>query len=144
MVRPDARGGFTLLEVLLVVILLALGAALVPPDLRSRLSQPRASVVDSVAALVRSTRAVAIEANATAMLVLGPPVGRWWRFRGGSLMDDGSWSPEQARLLGPDERITVGFSPTGQLWTTASIRFLEGGDTTTLVIDAWSGRVRIE
>lgn len=144
MVRPGARRGFTLLEVLLVVTLLALGAALVPPALRLWVSPPRASVADSMATLVTSTRAMAIETHTTTVLVLDPSIGRWWRFRDDEPMDRGAWPTERARLLGADERVTLGFSPNGQAWMGTPMRFLEDGDTTTFVIDPWTGRVRLE
>lgn len=144
MVRPNEGRGFTLLEVLLVVTLLALGAALVPPALRPWVPQSAASVADSMAALLTSTRATAVETNTTTMLVLAPSIGRWWRFRDDEPMDRGAWPTERARLLGADERVTLGFSPTGQGWAGAPIRFLEDGDTTTLAIDPWTGRVRLE
>lgn len=143
MSRP-VDGGFTLLEILLVVTLLAMAAALVPPGIRPWEARPRSSIADSVAALAAATRVMAVESRTSATLVLDPSMARWWRFRGEALVDRGGWPTSDARLLWPDDRVTIAFSPSGDAWMPGPIRFIEDGDTTTLTIDPWTGRVRLE
>lgn len=140
----NVDAGFTLLELLLVVTLLAIGAALVPPSVRRLEPEPRETASDSVAAIVTSTRAMAIRERRSMTLVLSPSNGVWWRIRGYDPVDSGRWSPEQGRILGSDDRLSLAFTPSGSVWTSAPIRFLERGDTTTLTIDPWTGRVRLE
>lgn len=137
-------GGFTLLEVLLVLTLLAIAAALVPPGIRPWEPRPRSSIADSVAMLAAATRAMAVESRTSTTLVLDPSMARWWRFRGKDPVDGGGWPTTEVRLLWPDDRVTLAFSPNGDAWAPGPIRFLEDGDTTTLTIDPWTGRVRRE
>ena len=143
MVRPAVRAGFTLVEIVIVVLLIALGAAMAPPSLRQWRPRPEASVIDSVVALVASTRTLAIEQGAAVTLVLGPTSATWWRVVGQAEIDRGGWSPERARVLASKARVELSFASTGEVWASEAVRVAERGDTVTLLAAPWTGRVRL-
>lgn len=143
MVRSRVDAGFTLLEVILVMILLGLGAALVPPNLRPWEPEPRDSVPDSVVALMGSTRSMAIDDGRSMTLVLGPTARLWWRFRGHESIDRGRWTGDGASILAADERIELVFTPAGNVWVSGPIRFARGRDTTRLEVNRLTGTARV-
>ncbi len=121
----DARGGFTLLEVLVVVLLAGLAAALAAPRFTRREEGPVVAAQRIAAELERArARAVAgarietvdpaaLAGSLPAGLRLVPKVDRPWRF-----FPDGSATPAALVVEGPSGRVSLRVEPlTGRIVT---------------------------
>jgi prepilin-type N-terminal cleavage/methylation domain-containing protein len=106
--EPHALGrrGFTLLEVIIVLLLMALATALVAPAIGSR--QPRSR--DEVAALLQMARLVAVRRGEVVTVTIA--ASGQWRLDGDASAADGPITSGQLSAK-PAAALTVAVSPLG-------------------------------
>jgi prepilin-type N-terminal cleavage/methylation domain-containing protein len=104
--RAPRRRGFTLLEVIVVLLLMALATALVAPAIGSRQPRPR----DELAALLQTARLVAVRRGEVITVTVA--ASGQWRLDGDASTADG---PIASGQLGakPAAALTVAVSPLG-------------------------------
>jgi general secretion pathway protein H len=97
LLRTRRTSGFTLLELLLVLVIVAVAAALVAPAIGSRFTSadPRQAIVQLRAAM-ELMRVRAIEEGKEEILVVAPEDGRYWHEGGG---EEASVPPESGTLV---------------------------------------------
>ncbi len=138
-----ARRGFTLLEMSVVLVIMAIAATLVVPALVDLGQTTPRHTASALLDLLRASRAVAIDSNVTVTLIVDPATGN---FRVDSVGVEGM-GPVAAGQLAlasneamatDDPRLKYVFAPTGAaLADTVRVR---GADSSVVVfVDPWSG-----
>jgi prepilin-type N-terminal cleavage/methylation domain-containing protein len=87
-IRASARGAFTLIEVLVVVSIIAILAAVVVPRLSSAATPAPRPVADVLEADLRRARIEAMSSLTPTQLVVSADRARWWLQPTGGLGDD--------------------------------------------------------
>jgi prepilin-type N-terminal cleavage/methylation domain-containing protein len=142
-VNAHARGGFTLIEMAIVLAIMAVSAMLVAPAL-SRMGQGKPpGVGDDVVALLGDARKIAIERNETVTLRLDPASGRYRAdtvgVAGSGELGEGTMTLGAQETLVTDlPRLVFVFHPTGSAF--ADTVLVRGAGAAGLVsVDPWNG-----
>jgi prepilin-type N-terminal cleavage/methylation domain-containing protein len=138
-----ARRGYTLLEMSVVLVVMAIAATLVVPALVDLGQEPVPHTADALLDLLRSARALAVD-RAVDVTVLVDPVTGSYRADSTGVQGTGVVATGQLALRGDEAMVTdlprlrYVFQPTGAAWAD-SVR-VRGGDSSVLVlVDPWSG-----
>jgi len=152
--RADGEGGFTLLELMVVIGLLALAAAVVAPSLgRARLGLALRSTAYALAADLRAARAAAQAANLERILTVDLAGRRYWAEGVVGVRTIPSHVavelavPESERAggeAGPGSGSgRVRFFPDGSA-SGAKVLLSDGRSTASVLVDWLNGDIRIE
>lgn len=142
-----ARAAFTLVEVLVVLVILGIVAAVATPAFTSLApADDLDRAVDELRTVLERGRATALEQGMPVRFVLDPGTGRWWIRT--TMADDGAHAADSGRLSPADavvlqmstDRAVVRFLPSGAVHGTA-ITLREGARLVTLRPDPWTGAV---
>ena len=137
------RRGFTLVEMLVVLTIIGLMVAIVPPMMRSRAGGPR-PIAHAIAADLRLLREEAIRRDQTTTLVpratgyVLRPSGQTTSLGAGIALD---FSAAPARLL-PDAGEAIHFFPDGSS-TGGVLSVRRSGSVVRVLIRSFDGRVRL-
>ncbi|HEY5220505.1 MAG TPA: GspH/FimT family pseudopilin [Gemmatimonadaceae bacterium] len=137
------RRGFTLLEMSIVLVIMAIAATLVVPALVDLGQTPPHRTADALLTLLRASRATAIDSNVTVTMVVDPIAG-YFRVDSQGLRGSGQVAAGQIDLSTSETmvtdlpRLTYVFQPTGAArGDTVRVR---GADSSLVVrVDPWSG-----
>lgn len=144
------RGGFTLLEVMVVLAMAALAAAVVAPRLDALLEPGPRAPAEELAEAYRHARELATSRSTTATVTVDPRTGAWRLFEGpasgdetavdgGNLLTD---RPE-TRITGTGGRLAVTrFDARGRAWGPELALRTDAG-THRVEVDVWTGSIRI-
>lgn len=137
------RGGFTLLELLVVLVLLAItAAAAVPAFLGESLSTPEQKTASALASVLAQAREAARASGAPATLVVSPSDGRYWITTRDSTAAGVLPLPGTIRLVGPSaDRFECRFSPTGP--ATPLVVTVHGARDVPVRVEGWSGNIGV-
>lgn len=136
------RSGFTLLELLVVLVLMAITAAAAVPAFTSASRRaPERELATTIASLLTTTRDAARESGRSATLVFSPHDGRYWITRGDSTTTD-VLALGALRLAGDNDRIECRFTAAGP--ATRCVISVQGATSAAVRVDEWSGEVRID
>ena len=140
---PRPHRGFTLLELMVVLVLLAItAAAAAPAFLGSRALSPERRAATTIAEALIRTRDAARASGSAATFVLSPSDGRFWLTTHDSAAT-GTLTPSNAvRIVSPSERVQCRFEPTGQ--ATPCIIMVNGTRNLRVRVNRWSGEIRID
>ncbi len=150
----NARRGFTLLELLVVLVLLAItAAAAVPAFLDGGTDAPEKRLATALADALVHTRDAARTSGAAAELVLAPSDGRYWVTQRDSAsagvlpMSAGvviapSNAGDATPRAGSTDRVTLRFDPTGPA-SPAEIT-VRGARSLTVRVEPWTGEISID
>ena len=147
MTRRRTRRGFTLLELLVVLVLLAItAAAAVPAFLGDAARSPEQRIAVAIAERLIAVRDAARESGVAATLVLSPTDGRYWiaardSATSGVLPIAGGVTIAGEGAAGV-ARIELRFEPTGP--TTATAIAVHGSRTITVRTQAWTGEISVD
>lgn len=148
--RGGARAGFTLTEIVVVLVLMGIAAATVAPALGALLRAGDGAAARELGEIYRRARGMAASRGSAVFVTVDPATGRWRTFVGAT------GSPEAAvasgdlladrpdtRLLAPGDGPTVvGFAPDGTARAPV-VRVRADGRTRDVAVDPWTGRIRI-
>jgi prepilin-type N-terminal cleavage/methylation domain-containing protein len=138
------RNGFTLIELMMVLVLLAITAAAAAPAFLGRhaMSPERRTATSLAVALVR-TRDAARERGVSAALVLAPSNGRYWIVAGDSSETGILPLDEGVRITNvASDRVTCRFDAAGP--ATACTITVHGARDVSVRVDGWSGEIRVD
>ena len=147
MTRRRTRRGFTLLELLVVLVLLAItAAAAVPAFLGDAARSPEQRIAVAIAEQLIAVRDAARESGVSATMVLSPTDGRYWiaardSATVGVLPMTGGVTIAGEGAAGGD-RIELRFEPTGP--TTAVAITVHGSRALTVRTQAWTGEISVD
>jgi prepilin-type N-terminal cleavage/methylation domain-containing protein len=134
------RRGMTIIELVVVISLMAIIAGVSAPALAS-FGQPRnASALDVVVALLRRSRATAIQRSTAVSVTIDATTARYW-------VDPPDTTavlslPPQATLSARSARVHFRFAPDGQVVSDEPLFVRDVAGVTPVLIDAWTGEVR--
>lgn len=139
----NARRGFTLVEMAIVLAIMLIAGGLVVPALVDLGRTPQRRTADSLLSLLNASRKLAIAHNVTVTIALDPKSGNY-RVDSTGYYGAGLVMQSQIDLLGMESmatdapRLNYVFKPTGAaMGDTVRIR---GADSSVVVsIDPWSG-----
>lgn len=146
----DVRRGFTLVEVVVVLTMAALAAAVVVPSLDAVLDSGPRAPAEELAEAYRQARELATSRSATATVTVDPRSGAWRLFEGttggeetavdgGNLLTD---RPE-ARITGTGgEPAVTRFDARGRAWG-PDLEVRVGPESHRVEVDVWTGSIRI-
>ena len=137
------RGGYTLMEMAIVLAVMAIASSLVAPALVDLGRTPQRRTADAVLSLLNASRKLSIDHNVTVTVVLDPKSGDY-RVDSIGYFGSGPVIQSQIDLLGMESmstdlpRLTYTFRSTGAaLGDTVRIR---GTDSSVVVfVDPWNG-----
>ena len=141
----SARRGFTLIELMVVLVLLAVtAAAAVPAFLGDSTSSPERRVATVLSDMLVRTRDAARETGAEATLVLAPADGRYWLTTRDSVLSGVLPLAYESVRIGERgvERTECHFDPAGKA-TPCSI-VVHGAHDLRVRVDGWSGEIRTD
>jgi prepilin-type N-terminal cleavage/methylation domain-containing protein len=142
-----SRAGFSLIEVVVVLGILAIAALMVVPPLRdANDDSPLESSSREVRAVIDGARRLAIRQGRPVSLTLQPATARYWVDVGSG---DSAWSdimvlPSEMRLTSPALYIHYWFPPTGEVHSDGSPVLTGRGFEASIQVNRWSGDVRVE
>ncbi|MEP6835745.1 MAG: GspH/FimT family pseudopilin [Gemmatimonas sp.] len=146
-VRPRARHGFTLMEMAVCLVIMAVAASVVAPAL-SRLGDGKPETAGAqLLALLRQARNFAIERNYVVTVRIDPVASRYrvdTSSTGGmGVMIDSTFTLGDAETIEtPLDRLQFTFKPTGAvLGDSIIVRGI--GTTNVLFVDAWTGEAKL-
>ncbi|HEY4217918.1 MAG TPA: prepilin-type N-terminal cleavage/methylation domain-containing protein [Gemmatimonadaceae bacterium] len=146
--RPSLRAGFTLWELTMVLLVMAIGAALVAPAYARLGSEQPSTAADKIIGLLRDSRKVAVDNSVTATLRLDP---KTLNYRldttgagGTSTYASGTLDMGLTETLADDQaRLEFMFRPTGAAFADTVV--VHGADIPWIVrVDPWSGVARAD
>ena len=147
--RPAARRGFTLIEMIVVLIVIAVTAGLTAPAMmRMAGVQTDDAEIAPVTALLRAARRQALEGGTVVTVMLDPEDARYRADttgpRGAGMLSEGALELEPGVTLESDSlRVRFTFRPDGSVF----------GDTITvhgrwassrLMVDRWTGAIHVD
>jgi prepilin-type N-terminal cleavage/methylation domain-containing protein len=143
-----ATAGFTLWELTMVLLVMAIGAALVAPAFARLGTEQPSTAADKIIGLLRDSRKVALDHDVTSTLRLDPKtlsyrldtsgVGGTSPFASG-VLDMGLTET----LASDQSRLNFVFRPTGAAFADTVV--VRGGDVPWIVrVDSWSGVARAD
>jgi prepilin-type N-terminal cleavage/methylation domain-containing protein len=141
--RTTHRQGFTLLELLVVLVLFAItAAAAVPAFLANGTASEERGTATAIAMALTRVRDGARESGAPAALVLAPAEGRMWLvWRDSTVVEQVPLAPGVRLAASTGERVECRFAPAGPA-TPFTVSVL-GRITLAVRVDAWSGEITI-
>ena len=145
-----ARAGFTLWELTMVLLILAITATLAAPAFARLGSEQPATAADKVLALLHDARKVAIDNHVTAVLRMDPKTLRYEldtsgvNGGGSGVFGDGRLDLEMTQSLVTDlARLQYVFTSSGAAFADSVV--VRGGERSLIVrIDPWSGVARAD
>lgn len=147
MIRMRARRGFTLMEMAVVLVIMAVAASVVVPAL-SRLGDGKPETAgDQLVALLKQARNFAIERNYVVTVRIDPVTSRYrvdtTGTNGMGVMIDTTFTLGDAETLEtPLDRLQYTFKPTGAVMgDTVVVRGI--GTTNVLFVDTWTGEAKL-
>lgn len=140
---PRRRTGFTLLELLVVLVLFAItAAAAVPAFLAERAGGAERDAATSLAMALTRVRDGARASGAPATLVLAPAEGRMWLvWRDSTVVEQIPVTPGVQLAAQKSERMECRFTPSGT--ATSFVVTIIGRRTLAVRVDGWSGEITI-
>lgn len=144
------RGGFTLLEVMVVLTMAGLAAAVVAPRLDALLEPGPRAPAEELADAYRQARELATSRSATATVTVDPRSGAWRLFEGSTGRDEAAVAGgnlltdrPDTRLAGTGGRLAVTrFDARGRAWG-PELLLQAGAESHRVEIDVWTGSIRI-
>lgn len=149
--RPTSRaGGFTLVEVMVVLAIAGLSAAVVVPQIGALLEPGPRSAADDLAEAYRQARDMATSRATVATVTLDPRTGSWRLFEGAAAGADAAVDGGNVLTDRPDTRITgsdgelavTRFDGVGRAWGPA-LTFRSDDGVHQVRVDVWTGAIRI-
>jgi prepilin-type N-terminal cleavage/methylation domain-containing protein len=139
----QARGGYTLLEMTVVMAVMAVASMLIAPALVNFGGRPAAGSADKLLSLLHDARASAIEHDAIVTVLVDPKSGKYevdtTGVAGAVVLDTGTVELEaSASLVTNQPRLRYVFQPTGAAFAD-SVLVAGGARTLWVGVDAWSG-----
>lgn len=143
--RPKVSGGFTLLELIVTLLILAVAAAVVAPAIGRSLDTIKARAdVAGFAATLRHARERAISTGRTHTVLVDPAEHRLTIVGGEDGAQVTRTIPPRLRVeANPPSALSVRFEPQG-VSSGGDFRVTSGGVTYRLTIEPLTGRVRSE
>lgn len=137
------RGGFTLLELLVVLVVLAItAAAAVPALLSSARATPEHKAATALAEALIQARNAARESGAAATFVLSPADGRFWiTTRDSATSGIVPLAGAVTLVAAGQDRTTCRFQPWGP--ATPFIVTVRATTSESVHVDSWSGEIGI-
>jgi general secretion pathway protein H len=144
-----ARAGFTLIEMIVVIIVIAITAGLTAPAIM-RMAGAQTDETDTapVAALLRGARRQALEGGAVVTVIVDPENARYRAdtssARGAGLLSEGVLSLEPGVTLESDSiRVRFTFRPDGSVF--GDTLTVHGRTTSSRIsIDRWTGAIHVD
>jgi prepilin-type N-terminal cleavage/methylation domain-containing protein len=146
--RVRRRTGFTLWELTMVLLVMAIAATLAAPALARFGTEQPPGGADAILALLRDTRKAAISFNATATLRLDPKTLRFEVDTSGAFgtaeLAQGTLDLGMSSSIVTDQpRLRFVFEPTGAAFADTAV--VHGGQIPLIVrVDPWSGVARAD
>lgn len=146
--RPQRRTGFTLWELTMVLLIMAIAATLAAPALARFGTEQPPGGADAMIGLLRDTRKAAIQYNATATLRLDPKTLSYEVDTAGAFgmapLAQGTLDLGMASSIRTDQpRLQFVFEPTGAAFADTAV--VNGGTIPLIVrVDPWSGVARAD
>jgi prepilin-type N-terminal cleavage/methylation domain-containing protein len=134
------RRGMTIIELIVVISLMAIIAGASAPALAAH-SHPRdENDLDVVVAVLRGSRATAIQRSTAVSVTIDPTTARYW-------VDPPDTTavlslPPQATLSARSARVHFRFAPDGQAVSDEPLFVHDAAEATPILIEAWTGEVR--
>lgn len=141
MMRP--RTGYTLLEMSVVLVIMAIAATLVVPALVDLGQEPSPHTASALLDLLHASRAAAIDNDVTVTLLVDPVSGAY-RADSAGVQGTGVLATGQLALQGDEQMVTdlprlrYVFNPTGATWGD-TVRVRGGSSSVLISVDPWSG-----
>jgi general secretion pathway protein H len=148
-IRRRARRGFTLVEVIVVLIVLAIvGAIAVPELLRAMEVGADDGEVAPLTALLREARGVSVEHSVVVRMVVDPEGARYRADSSGvfgaGLLHEGTVDLESGVQMQSDSaRLYFTFRPDGRVFGDTVIVNGRWGSSM-VTVDRWTGAIRVE
>ncbi|HEX6369728.1 MAG TPA: GspH/FimT family pseudopilin [Longimicrobium sp.] len=139
------RGGFTLVEVVVVLVILAVAAAAVAPALLSPAPRGPARAAAGVGRMLASARRLAVDRGEAVSLTLNPAAGTWRAAAepaGDSLAAGRIPLPEGVTLAAAPGPARFVFHPLGGA-TGVPLTLTGEGRTARVEVDRWTGEARV-
>lgn len=149
-VAADARRGFTLAEVMVVLTMAALAAGVVVPRLGALLDSGPRAPAEELAEAYRQARELATSRSATTTVTVDPRSGAWRLFEGttgreGTAVDGGNLLTDrpEARITGTGGELAVTrFDARGRA-RGPDLEVRVGPESRRIEVDVWTGSIRI-
>ena len=134
------RRGFTLVELLVVLVILSIMSAAALPAFTAARHDPEADASDALVALLTQARDRAREQGISVELVIAPRDARYW-LSDGTHVEVGmlTLAPSQHLVAANSERVTCRFRANGP--ATPCAIALRGARDVIVRVDPWSGAV---
>jgi type II secretion system protein H len=146
---PRARPGFTLVEMMVVIAILAVMAAVSVPAIRDlRASDPLDQATSVAVTLLSRARQTAVERASLVRVVVDPAGRQYWvrAMRTGSapdsVMADTLALPPDVTLDATTPRLTITFTQTGEARGDALVLRWQG-HTAAIAADQWTGDAHV-
>jgi Tfp pilus assembly protein FimT len=143
-----ARGGFTLWELTMVLLVMTIAGSLAAPAFVRFGTEKPAGAADQILGLLHDARKLSLDHNVTVTLRLDPKTLRYQLdtsgVEGAALFTAGKLEPGLSQTLVTDQpRLTYIFKSTGAVFADTVV--VRGGDVPWVVrVDAWSGVARAD
>ena len=149
MTRAVRRAGFTLIEMVLVLLIIGIIFAMVVPSLGSLGHDPEEGMAwKELVTLMRSSRVLALEKGVTVKMVLDPETGNYrvdsTGARGAGIVEEGQLTVGlNMTMVADSARAKFSFRPDGSAFSDSLI-MRASGYATKISVDPFTGEVKIE